>query len=135
MIRIRHTSLTIAMLAIFATFGEVQAQVFNRSSASARFVPQNRATFGTQSSVYANNSVQSQSYRPSYGKTAAYSNGNLSVQSNGTYIRRAPPKNSNPTDPYYSNDPPIYSSYQAYSRQLSTVHSSKHGSGYYTRPQ
>ncbi|HUP81724.1 MAG TPA: hypothetical protein VM260_24445 [Pirellula sp.] len=138
MFRIRHTLLTIAFLAIFTTFAEVQAQIFFRPSVSTRVIPQNRATFGTQRRVYANNGVRYQSYRPSYGATRIYSNGSYVVQPDGSYIPSSPTYYAQPTTRYFyddSNRNPVYSDNQVYSSFPSTGYSSNDGSGYYNSPQ
>ncbi len=137
MIRIRHALLTLGMLAAFAEFAEVQAQMFYRPSSSTRIVPQNRSLFGNQSRVYANNGVQYQSYRPNYGQSTVYSDGSYAVQPNGSYTQSSTTYYAQPTTPYYydSNGYRVYSGNQVYSNQPSTIYSSNYGSGYYTSPQ
>ena len=117
MIRIRHTLLTIGTLAALSAFSEVQAQFF-RPSTITRVVPQNRSSFGTQNRVYANNGVQYQSYRPSYGQTTVYSNGRYTVQPNGYYTPGAASTYyAQPTTSYYydSNGYRVNSGSQVYS--------------------
>ena len=162
MIRLRHTFLTMGMLAAFATFAEVQAQIFYRSSGTSRYVPQYRGTLGTQNRVYTNNGVQQQSYqsyqshRPSYDQTTVYSNGSYTVQPNGFYSQNngfygqsAPNYYAQPTTSYYhgSNGYPAYSGNNAYSsnygnydnqiysNQSTPVYGNNYGSGYYNSPQ
>lgn len=141
MFRIRNMLLTAVMVAEFAAFAEVQAQIFYRPSASTRFVPQNRTTFGMPGRVFANNGIRYQTYPQNYGQTGqttVYSNGSYTVQPNGSYIQSEPTYYAQPNTPYYygsSNSYPVHTGDQFYSNQPSNVYSSNYGSGYYTTPQ
>ncbi len=159
MIRFQHALLSLGMIAALNTFGVVQAQIFYRQSGPTRVIPQNVPIYNSNTRVYANNGVQYQSFRPSYGQSTVYSNGYV-VQPNGSYNSstqyysapnyRAPIYSSptptyyaQPTTPYYydTNGNRVYSSNQAYSgnqvysSQPSAVYSSNYGTGFYNNPQ
>ena len=160
--RINYPLLTICMLAVFATASDVQAQVFYFPSTSPRLVLQNGAVYRTPNRVFANNGLQYQSYRPSYGQSTVYSNPGYAVQPYGSYTQSAPTYYVQPSAPYYeySNSQPVYSGNQSYSSQPSTsyyngysysqpvysgnrvyssqpstAYSSNYGSGFYDSPQ
>lgn len=126
-----------SMFATCVSLSEAQAQVYYYPSTSPRVFQQNRVIAGTPSTVYSNNGIRYQSYRPSYGQAQVYSNGSYYVQPSGSY-----PQNTTtyyyPSTPYYSgysNSQPTYYSNQGDSNQPTTTYQSNYGTGYYSNPQ